>query len=78
MSRRGDVENLYRGDGSIKAHYVYDTWGKVLSVTDENGNEITDANNIGLLNPIRYRGYYYDAETGSTNKYRNMKCEKYN
>ncbi len=61
---RGDVENLYRGDGSIKAHYVYDTWGKVLSVTDENGNEITDANNIGLLNPIRYRGYYYDSETG--------------
>lgn len=61
---RGDVEYLYRGNGTVKAHYTYDTWGNVLSVTDENGIEITDANNIGLLNPIRYRGYYYDAETG--------------
>ena len=61
---RGDVVALYKGDGGIKAEYKYDAWGKVLSVTDANGNEITDTNNIGLLNPIRYRGYYYDAETG--------------
>ena len=44
--------------------YTYDTWGKVLSVTDANGTLITDTNHIGHRNPIRYRGYYYDIETG--------------
>ena len=44
--------------------YTYDTWGKVLSVTDANGTLITDTNHIGHRNPIRYRGYYYDVETG--------------
>ena len=28
------------------------------------GNDITDPNNIGNLNPFRYRGYFYDVETG--------------
>jgi len=36
----------------------------VLSVKDKNGNEITDPNHIANINPIRYRGYYYDTETG--------------
>ena len=38
--------------------YSYDSWGKVLSVTG------TQAETIGQINPIRYRGYYYDSETG--------------
>ncbi|MDE5670314.1 MAG: RHS repeat-associated core domain-containing protein, partial [Eubacterium sp.] len=29
-----------------------------------NGKEITNANHIGLMNPIRYRGYYFDSEIG--------------
>ena len=29
-----------------------------------NGNDLTDASHIGNRNPFRYRGYYYDAETG--------------
>ena len=32
-------------------------------VTDANGKEITSPNHIGNINPIRYRGYYYDTET---------------
>ena len=48
----------------MRANYAYDAWGKVLSVTDANGNEITDPNHMGRINPIRYRGYYYDEETG--------------
>ncbi len=36
---------------------TYDPWGKVLSVT---GSDTV----IGNLNPFRYRGYYYDNETG--------------
>ena len=43
--------------------YEYDSWGKLLSVKDEFGNQITDSSNIGLINPFRYRSYYYDSET---------------
>ena len=25
---------------------------------------VTDAGHIAVVNPIRYRGYYYDTETG--------------
>ncbi|MDP4120587.1 MAG: RHS repeat-associated core domain-containing protein [Bacillota bacterium] len=31
---------------------------------DANGNTISDPYNIGNLNPFRYRGYYYDTESG--------------
>lgn len=31
---------------------------------DANGSDIASATHIGNLNPFRYRGYYYDAETG--------------
>ena len=31
---------------------------------DADGNEITDSYHIGRLNPYRYRGYYFDEETG--------------
>ena len=43
--------------------YYYDAWGshKVVTAT---GIEITSSTNIGNLNPFRYRGYYYDTETG--------------
>lgn len=61
---RGDVEDLYWASGNLACHYTYDSWGNVISITDANGKEITNANHIGLLNPIRYRGYYYDSETG--------------
>ena len=61
---RGDVEDLYWGSGNLACHYTYDTWGNVISVTDINGKEITNANHIGLMNPIRYRGYYFDSEIG--------------
>ena len=43
--------------------YNYDAWGnhKVLNAS---GVEIVTVNDIGNLNPFRYRGYYYDTETG--------------
>ena len=43
--------------------YYYDAWGN-HKVVDANGDEITDQDDIGNLNPFRYRGYYYDTETG--------------
>ena len=38
--------------------YIYDAWGKVYSVTG------SMADTLGTINPIRYRSYYYDTETG--------------
>ena len=60
----GDVDQIYDTKGNLLARYIYDTWGSTLSVTDASGKAITDANHIANINPIRYRGYYYDAETG--------------
>lgn len=42
--------------------YTYDAWGNNV-VSDTIGAIITDKNHIGNLNPFRYRGYYYDADT---------------
>ena len=61
---RGDIVGIYNGNGELRAHYEYDAWGNVLSITDANGNAITDPNHVGKLNPFRYRGYYLDTETG--------------
>ena len=61
---RGDIIGIYNGEGVLRAQYEYDSWGNVLSVTDENGNAITSATHVGNLNPFRYRGYYYDTESG--------------
>ena len=55
---QGDVTEIYTSAGLKVASYAYDAWGKVLAV-----NNYTAAN-IGDLNPIRYRSYYYDVETG--------------
>ena len=61
---RGDVEALYLGDGSLRVRYIYDSWGNTISIQNGNGQEITNPNDIGNLNPFRYRGYYLDSETG--------------
>ena len=61
---RGDIVGIYNGAGELKAHYEYDAWGNVISITDNNGNAITNPNHIGNLNSFRYRGYYQDTETG--------------
>ena len=61
---RGDVIRIYDGAGAVVANYNYDAWGNVISVTDANGTVITDSTHIANVNPLRYRGYYYDSETG--------------
>ena len=55
---QGDVIGILNQAGNQIVSYTYDAWGKVLSV---DGSE---ASTIGQLNPIRYRGYYYDTESG--------------
>ena len=50
-------------NGNEVVQYWYDAWG-THKVVDANGDEITDQDDSGNLNPFRYRGYYYDRETG--------------
>ena len=55
---QGDVVGIINQAGNIRVTYSYDAWGNVLST--EGGLK----NTIGKYNPLRYRGYVYDAETG--------------
>ena len=51
---QGDVMYLVDSNGSQAAAYTYDPYGKILSATGA----------MAEINPLRYRGYYYDSETG--------------
>ena len=55
---QNDVIALVDEDGNEVVHYTYDSWGKILSIT----GSLKDT--IGQQNPFRYRGYFYDTETG--------------
>ena len=55
---QGDITYIYDIDGNRVVTYNYDAWGNILSITG------TKASTIGRYNPFRYRGYYYDNETG--------------
>ena len=59
---RGDIINILDNNGNIVVKYVYDAWGN-HKVLDAAGTENTSDDFIGNINPIRYRGYYYDRET---------------
>ena len=51
----GDVIAIYDVNGNLQCTYEYDAWGNhtVTNATDDN---------IGNINPIRYRSYYWDAD----------------
>jgi len=55
---QGDVIGLVNASGQYVVQYVYDAWGRVVSVTG------SLASTLGQYNPFLYRGYYYDYETG--------------
>lgn len=62
-NQMGDIIAITESDGNIIAQYVYDEWGKLLNVyivNEDNAEQVEVAN----ANPLRYRGYYYDTETG--------------
>ncbi len=61
---RGDVVSLYDSNGLVVALYEYDAYGKLLSIKNPIGGTITGDTNIAIVNPLRYRGYVYDTETG--------------
>lgn len=61
---QGDIIGITDTSGNIVAKYTYDSWGKLISIKDSDDvDRTTDENFIGYINPLRYRGYYYDTET---------------
>ena len=60
---RGDVIELRSGSGAVNTVYTYDSWGKLISITNASGTALASTN-LGVQNSIRYRGYAYDTETG--------------
>ena len=63
LNVQGDVVALMNASGEIVAEYQYDPWG-VPTVMNSSGTVMEQSTFIGNINPLRYRGYYYDTETG--------------
>lgn len=62
---QGDITAVVNSAGNVVAKYSYDAWGNIISMTDGDGTDISNnTTHVGYLNPYRYRGYRYDAETG--------------
>ena len=55
---QGDVVGLVNSSGTSVVSYTYDAWGNPESTTG------SMASTLGAANPFRYRGYYYDTESG--------------
>ena len=53
-----DIIAITNSAGTVVARYTYDAWGKFTITSD------TSSVSIATINPFRYRGYYYDTESG--------------
>ena len=54
LNAQGDVVCIVNSSRNTVASYTYDPWGKIIS----------SSGTLADVNPLRYRGYYYDSETG--------------
>ena len=54
LNLQGDVVQIIDANGVMQAEYVYSPWGEIISAEGD----------LAEINPLRYRGYYYDSETG--------------
>ena len=54
LNAQGDVIRIIDGSRNVVASYAYDPWGNITSSSGA----------LADVNPLRYRGYYYDSETG--------------
>ena len=52
----GDVIGIVNTEGETLCTYSYDLWGAITGITGDQA--------LAERNPIRYRGYYFDNETG--------------
>ena len=60
---QGDIVAIYNTNGTKIGSYTYDAWGN-FTITRTSGITILENNILYNYNPFRYRGYYYDIETG--------------
>jgi len=76
-----DIIGITDSNNNLLCSYLYDSWGNIISIKDNNGNIIRDTSHIGIINPYRYRSYYYDNETKKVdlmNNYNNIDYIKKN
>ena len=53
---QGNINAILDSNGNVVVQYDYDAWGN---------HTVSGSNTaLGELNPFRYRGYFYDADTG--------------
>ena len=60
---QGDIVAIYNESGVKIGSYTYDAWGN-FTVAQTAGISELDALVLNTYNPFRYRGYFYDVETG--------------
>ena len=60
---QGDVIAIVNKDVETVARYTYDAWGVCTIAQDTSGCK------IATINPFRYRGYYYDVDTGMYSRF---------
>ena len=56
LNPTGDVIALVDTEWNTVVSYAYDSWGNVTAIEGDQ--------DLGKKNPLRYRGYYWDEETG--------------
>ena len=55
---QGDIIAILDSAGTEVVNYTYNAWGLIINAS---GSLVST---LGYANPFRYRGYYYDTETG--------------
>ena len=55
---QGDVIAILDGNGTCVVEYIYDAWGYLVYTYG------SKSGSLGVLNPLTYRAYTYDHETG--------------
>ncbi len=52
LNLQGDVVQIIDEAGVTQAEYIYSPWGEIISAEGD----------LAEINPLRYRGYYYDSK----------------
>ena len=60
---QGDIVAVYNSNGKKICTYTYDAWGN-CTTTRASGITSLESQIASSYNPFRYRGYYYDTQTG--------------
>ena len=62
---QGDIILIKDVMGAPKVKYSYDPWGNVTAepLNLDGGEANSDEAELAVVNPFRYRGYYYDEES---------------